>query len=173
MNSAFKNDYYRHYGTYVISLVNVLKDRALRCSYAIRKQGLFGMLLRFRIEQKYGVSFGLARVAEVGDGLFLGHPFCIDVNAGATIGSNCNIGKCVTIGKENRGRRKGCPTLGNKVWVGSGAVIVGRVTIGDDVLIAPNSYVNFNVPSHSIVIGNPAQVISKAHATEGYVVNII
>lgn len=171
--SPFQKDYYRHYGTYGVRLVNVLKDRALMCSYAIRKRGPIGVLLRLRIEHKYGVNFGLSHVADVGDGLFLGHPFGIDVNAGAVIGSNCNISKGVTIGRESRGKREGSPTLGNRVWVGSGAVIVGRITIGDDVLVAPNAYVNINVPSHSIVIGNPARIIPSENATEGYVNNIV
>lgn len=42
-----------------------------------------------------------------------------------------------------------------------------------DVLIAPNSYVNFDVPSHSIVIGNKASVISKQNATEDYINRLI
>ena len=49
------------------------------------------------------------------------------------------------------------------------ATVVGNVTIGDDVLIAPGAFVNFDVPSHSVVIGNPAQIHHKENATEGYV----
>lgn len=173
MISSFKEDYFRHYGSFTVRLINLLKDRALQCSYAIRKNGLIGRLLRQRIEHRYGVNFGLVHVARIGGGLYLGHPFCIDVNAEAVIGSNCNIGKCVTIGRENRGEREGSPTLGNMVWVGSGAVIVGRITIGDDVLIAPNSYVNMDVPAHSIVVGNPARIIPRDNATAGYVNNIV
>lgn len=52
-------------------------------------------------------------------------------------------------------------------------MVVGGITIGDDVLIAPNSYVNVNVPSHSIVMGNPARIIPRANATEGYIQNQI
>ena len=47
--------------------------------------------------------------------------------------------------------------------------IVGNITIGDDVLIAPNAYVNFDVPSHSVVVGNPGKIISRENATEGYI----
>ena len=46
--------------------------------------------------------------------------------------------------------------------------MVGKVTIGDDVLIVPNACVNFNVPSHSIVICNPGKIIHKDNATNGY-----
>lgn len=90
------------------------------------------------------------------------------------IGNNCNIGPNVTIGQTNKGSRKGVPVIGNKVWIGTGAVIVGKVTIGDHVLIAPNSFVNFDVPPNSLVIGNPGQVIAKdASVVDGYIDNII
>jgi serine O-acetyltransferase len=37
----------------------------------------------------------------------------------------------------------GCPTINDNVWIGTNSVIVGKITIGTDVLIAPNSFVNF------------------------------
>ena len=82
---------------------------------------------------------------------------------------NVNILKGVTIGQEIRGARKGVPTIGNNVWIGINATIVGNIIIGDDVLIAPNTYVNCNIPSHCVVLGNPCQIKPNAHATEGYV----
>ena len=48
-------------------------------------------------------------------------------------------------------------------------ICVGNITVGEDVLIAPNAYVNVNVPSHSIVMGNPAVIHSRENATEGYI----
>lgn len=59
--------------------------------------------------------------------------------------------------------------IGNEVWIGINAAIVGNVTIGDDVLIAPNSHVNCDVPSHSIVFGNPCIIKHRENATEGYI----
>lgn len=59
--------------------------------------------------------------------------------------------------------------IGNSVFVGINATIVGKVRIGSDVLIAPNSYVNFDVPDHSIVIGNPGIIYHSDSAIEGYV----
>ena len=109
----------------------------------------------------------------IGGGLYIGHPYCITINPKAVIGENCNIHKGVTIGQENRGKRKGSPIIGNKVLIGVNATVVGKVHIGDDVLIAPNSYVNFDVPSHSIVIGYKASVISKQNATEDYINRLI
>ena len=63
--------------------------------------------------------------------------------------------------------------IGNKVWIGTNSVIVGKITIGDNVLIAPNSFVNFDVPSNSIVIGNPGKIIPSTNATDKYINNEI
>ena len=57
------------------------------------------------------------------------------------------------------------------MWIGTNAVVVGKITIGDDVLIAPGAFVNFDVPPHSIVVGNPAKIISRENATEKYIEN--
>lgn len=103
----------------------------------------------------------------------MGHAFNITINPKAVIGDWCNIHKGVVIGQENRGKRKGVPHIGNKVWIGINAAIVGNITIGDDVLIAPNSYVNCDVPSHSIVFGNPCIIKHRDNATEGYINNIV
>ena len=62
----------------------------------------------------------------------------------------------------------GAPIIGNQVYLGINSTVVGKVKIGDDVLIAPNAYVNCDVPSHSIVIGNPCKIIYRDNATEGY-----
>lgn len=65
--------------------------------------------------------------------------------------------------------RKGCPTIGNCVYIGPNAVIVGNITIGNNVLIAANAFVNCDFPSNSIVIGNPCSM----HATDGYMNNLV
>lgn len=110
---------------------------------------------------------------KIGGGLYLGHATCITINPHAVIGHNCNIHKGVTIGRENRGKRMGTPTIGDNVWIGINAVIVGAVKIGNDVMIAPNAFVNFDVPDHSIVIGNPGVIKHQQNATEGYINNSV
>ena len=112
-------------------------------------------------------------IEQIGEGLYIGHPYNITINQNAKIGSNCNIHKGVVIGQVNRGARKGCPTIGDRVWIGINSAIVGKVSIGDDVLIAPNSFVNVDVPSHSIVFGNPCVIKHRVGATEGYVNNCV
>ena len=111
----------------------------------------------------------ISYTTKIDGGLYIGHPYCITINPKAIIGKNCNIHKGVTIGQENRGKRKGAPIIGDSVWIGVNATIVGIIMIGDDVLIAPNSYVNVDIPSHSVVFGNPCIIKHKENATYEYV----
>ncbi|WP_258184968.1 MULTISPECIES: serine acetyltransferase [unclassified Bifidobacterium] len=128
-------------------------------------QLVYRLLFRWYRQKNY---IELSYKTAIGGGLYIGHPYCITINPAAVIGRNVNIHRGVVIGQENRGRRKGAPTLGNDVWVGINASIVGKIVIGDDVLIAPGSYVNCDVPSHSVVFGNPCIVKYRENATAGY-----
>lgn len=110
---------------------------------------------------------------KIGKGFFIAHFGTIIINPAVVMGNNINIAPGVVIGKANRGEKKGVPTLGNNVWIGANSVIVGKISIGNDVLIAPGAYVNMDVPEHSIVIGNPGTIHFKENATEGYINNII
>lgn len=123
-----------------------------------------------RLENKRGIE--ISYKTNIGKGLYLGHAHNITVNPDVVIGDNCNLHKGVTIGQENRGKRKGSPKIGNKVWIGVNATIVGNVVIGNDVLIAPNSYVNCDIPDHSVVFGNPCVIKHRPDATEGYINHI-
>lgn len=131
---------------------------------------LYGFRL-YRKSLKYG--FQISPHATIGKGLYLGHFGTIVVGNEVVIGDNCNLSPNVIIGRTNRGRYIGSPRIGNSVWIGSGAILVGNISIGDNVLIAPNSYVNFDVPKNSIVVGNPAVVHPSKHATEEYINNIV
>ncbi len=106
---------------------------------------------------------------KIGAGLYIGHGSGITINPAAIIGENCNLHKGVTIGQENRGPRKGAPVIGDCVWIGVNATIVGNVKIGNDVLIAPNSFVNCDIPSHCVVLGNPCIIRQRENATENYI----
>ncbi|GGM86268.1 serine acetyltransferase [Dyadobacter beijingensis] len=133
--------------------------------------GLFYRLLYRRYGVKYGIQIPLS--VKIGKGLLLPHFGGIVVNSQSRIGDNCTLLHNVTIGNTKRGEKKGAPSIGNRVYIGPGAVIVGGIVVGDNVLIAPNSYVNLDVPSNSVVVGNPARVIARENATDGYVTNAV
>lgn len=124
-------------------------------------------ILHARMRERYGLEIPIK--TDIGYGVYLGHAFNITINPDAVIGRNCNVHKGVTVGRENRGKRKGAPRIGDEVWIGVNATVVGGIKVGSDVLIAPNSYVNCDVPDHSIVLGNPCRIIARDNATECYI----
>ena len=93
------------------------------------------------------------------------------INPKVIIGKNCNIAQGVSIAQANRGKFIGTPIIGDEVWIGPNAVIVGGITIGNNVLIAPNVYLAEDVPDNSLVIGNPCRIFNIHNATEGYINN--
>ena len=100
--------------------------------------------------------------AIIGPGLFLPHAGYVIVANNATIGRHCTLTQGVTIGHRAGGRELSfdSPVIGDRVYVGPGAAILGPVNVGDDVLIGPNAVVLNSVSPRAVVAGNPARVIS-------------
>ena len=163
----FKSDVLRYKGT-----VSVYIKMLMYCFRRSKTNTAFSRFWRFcyRILARKN-HLEISPSTKIGTGLYIGHPYCITINPMAVLGINVNIHKGVTIGQENRGARKGTPIIGNSVWIGVNATIVGNIIIGDDVLIAPNTYVNCDVPNHSIVFGNPCIIKHRENATQGYINN--
>ncbi len=180
MNSVFQKDLYRYYGAHgepvlkrifrplEIQYISVFR-KANQCRFLPLK--LFYMLRLLRLS--YRTHIQIPARTSIGEGLYIGHLGRVIIHPDAKLGKNINIGTGVTIGMENRGARKGAPVISDGCWIGTNAVIVGNVKIGSDVLIAPLSYVNFDVPDHSIVVGNPGRIIPKENATADYICNCV
>ena len=96
----------------------------------------------------------------IGKGFRISHWGTIVINGETVIGKNFNIAQGVLIGYSD-GRNKGVPHIGDNVIINANAVVVGGVKIGNNVLVAPNAFVNFDVPDDSIVIGNPGRIITR------------
>lgn len=71
------------------------------------------------------------------------------------MGDNCKLGQNVTIG----GKGKGVPVLLDNVYVGGGSFVVGGITLGNNVIVGANSFVDKNVPDNAIVAGAPAKIL--------------
>jgi serine O-acetyltransferase len=132
--------------------------------------GTFHLAKFVLIRAGFKLGMEIPSSTSVGEGLFIGHFGTIIVNGESIIGRNCNLSHGVTIGQLNRGERAGCPTIGDNVFIGPGARILGRIVIGDDVAIGANSVVVDDVPDGAVVAGIPAKVVSMA-GSEGYVNN--
>ena len=178
MIKEFKLDLYRYFGDEKIPLKKkVFKSPVRKYQYYFRKyQSSNSKIVKFYCSTKLNklknkTLIQIPKETKIGSGFYIGHLGRIIINPEAVLGKNVNIATGVTIGQESRGKRIGSPTIGDSVWIGTNSVIVGNIKIGNDVLIAPLSFVNFDVPDHSIVIGNPAKIIHRENATEGYLLN--
>jgi serine O-acetyltransferase len=103
--------------------------------------------------------------AEIAEGLYIGHSGGVHINNGAVVGKNCDIAHQVTLGT-SAGGRAGAPTLGDRVYVGAGAKLIGRITVGEGARIAANSLVMTNVPPGATVMGVPARVVMRGPEPE-------
>lgn len=173
--SNWKSDYYRMTGSSfrfdLRSLIQLLFSHQIRYiklwRKASHKMTPFRRLRLLHYARNYGLE--ISPTAKLGEGIYLGHPYNITVGVGVVLGNNVNLHKGCTVGRENRGKRVGAPVIGDCVSVGINATVVGNIHIGNDVMIAPNSFVNFDVPDHSVVIGNPGVIHHRENATEGYI----
>ena len=120
------------------------------------------------IGKQYGLE--IENFSNIGSNLVLGHPYGITINPRAVIGDNCVVFKGVTIGSIRSGKREGTPIIEDRVVISINATVVGGIRIGSDSLIAANSFVDFDVPPHSLVIGNPGNIIHKEYASKDYIV---
>ncbi len=97
--------------------------------------------------------------------LLLIHPYNIIIHNNSVVGKNCTIYNNVTIANSDFGNKQGAPTIGDDVIIYPNVVIVGRVTIGNKVIIGAGSIVTRSFGDNVIVAGNPATVISKNNYT--------
>lgn len=105
----------------------------------------------------------LPATAEIGPGLYIPHTGYIVLGGRVRIGSNCTLTQGVTIGHAGGGGKSAelNPVIGNRVYIGPSAVIIGPVAIADDALIGAGAIVISSVPSGGVVVGNPARLVSS------------
>jgi serine O-acetyltransferase len=100
--------------------------------------------------------------AVIGSGLFIDHATGVVIGETAEIGDDVTLYHGVTLGGSGTDTGKRHPTIGDRVIIGAGAKVLGAIKIGDDSRIGANAVVVKPVPSSSVVVGVPGQVISRA-----------
>jgi serine O-acetyltransferase len=106
---------------------------------------------------------------EIHPGARIGRRFFIDHGAGVVIGETSEIGDDVLIyagvilGGTSLEKKKRHPTIGNRVVIGSSAVVLGAITIGDDVKIGSGSVVVKSVPPGNTVVGIPGRIVDNGY----------
>ena len=130
-----------------------------------RKRGILSSILwrvyrtMFRyIRNHYGIE--LPETTIVGRRFKIGHQNGIVIHPYSVFGDDCVVHQSVTIGESGLRNRHGeAPRFGNRVKIGAGAAVIGKVVIGDDVTIGPNVTVMTNIPAGTIVCAPPPRLI--------------
>lgn len=112
---------------------------------------------KLKFKYGYDISFRV----EIGKGFYIGHFGGIVIHGDAIIGKNCNISQGITIGVSNHGNKKGIPIIGDNVFIGPGAVLIGAIKIGNNVTIGANCFVNYNVPNNTTIVNTGSKIIEK------------
>jgi serine O-acetyltransferase len=122
------------------------------------------LLLEKFIEVVTGIS--IPAQCNIGPGLYVGHFGGIFIDARSMLGENCNVAQGITIGEGGRGELHGVPVIGNRVHIGANAIVLGKITIGDDAVIGPGAVVMSSVPARGVAMGNPARVVALSGSFE-------
>ncbi len=135
------------------------------CQWASNRPRPLQMMARLlhRFSQAMA-GMDLPSTIDAGPGLLLVHGWGLVVNWKAKIGSNVTLFNGVVIGQKDTitetGRRTRYPVIGNDVWIGPHAIVIG-VSVGDGAIIGPGSVVTKDVPAGCVVAGNPASILRR------------
>jgi serine O-acetyltransferase len=97
--------------------------------------------------------------AQIGEGLFIDHGSGVVIGETASIGNDVTLYQGVTLGGTGFATGKRHPTVEDNVTIGSGAKLLGPITVGHGAKIGANSVVITDVPPHSTVVGNPGHPV--------------
>ncbi|MFZ4641674.1 MAG: serine O-acetyltransferase [Nodosilinea sp.] len=120
---------------------------------------LYQMLFR-KVRNTYGIE--LPYTVQMGRRVIFEHQGDIVIHGDCVIGNDCIIRQGVTLGLRHLDRLADAPRLGDRVNVGAGAKLFGKIQIGDDVNIGANAVVLEDVPAAVTVVGIPARVVKKS-----------
>lgn len=131
---------------------------AYQCKWPLLRQILIVLywLSYYPLTRIIGIEINVKQA--IGKG-FVIHNFSTIVIDAEHIGDSLTVNQDVTIGED--WKHNGKPCLGNNVFVGSGAKILGAIHIGDNVVIAANALVHKNIDNDCVVVGNPGMVIQR------------
>jgi len=129
-----------------------------RLAYFFKKSGIpvIGPLIGRLSQLLTGAE--IAPAAEIGPGLMIGHGRGLVIGQWAKVGADCTIMHQVTLGATSLDTLGGMPTVGDGVFIGAGARIVGPVNVGDGALIGTGALVTQDVPAGGKALAAPAEI---------------
>jgi len=152
---------------YQVSILRALVSDGTSANALYR---LTSWLIKYKLAPLALISLWLNRVingcvigagAKFDQGFVIMHPVGVVINSKVSGGKNIVIESGVVIGDE-KGQ---APCLGNNIFIGAGAKIIGGITIGDNVKIGANAVVVKDLPSSVTAVGIPAKVINRGNQT--------
>jgi serine O-acetyltransferase len=102
----------------------------------------------------------------IGPGFYIGHTGTLVFNSKVTVGAHCAIGIGCVIGQGGRGENKGSPIIGDYVYVGVGAKLIGNIRIGNGCAIGANAVVTHDLPPNVTAAGIPARIINHRGSSD-------
>lgn len=133
-----------------------------RLMQAAQRRGLAPLAMLCNKINAIGSRCIIGRDAQFGPGFVLVHSYGVVINSAVRGGRDVKIEHLVTIGAE----RQAAPTLGDDVFIGAGAKVVGSVRIGSRTRIGANAVVIRDVPDDATAVGIPARNIARGRAAE-------
>lgn len=98
--------------------------------------------------------------ARIGKGFFIDHGMGVVIGETTEIGNNCVLFHNVTLGGTGKHKGKRHPTIGTNVMIGTGAILLGPIKVGDNVKIGANTFILMrNVPDNTTVAGTPGRIV--------------
>jgi serine O-acetyltransferase len=138
----------------------------LRFGQWLKKERVF---FRILVEPFYRILYDYVRIilgieiprdVEIGEGLYIGHYGGIIISPDVKIGKNVNISHQVTIGVSGQGEKRGCPVIGDNVYIAPGAKIFGKIKIGNNVKIGANAVIYKDLPDNAIAVNQGFIILS-------------
>lgn len=168
---------------YIAKQINLIKQRdpSIHTSFEAMVCPCFKSLIYYKIsnffykKKHYSISRYISERAKrktgieihpgatIGDNLFIDHGTGVVIGETAVIGNNVTMFHGVTLGGSGMPttEKKRHPTIGNNVFIGCGAKILGNVTVGNNVKVGANSVILKDVPSNVTVVGAPGRIVKK------------
>jgi serine O-acetyltransferase len=102
--------------------------------------------------------------ARIGKGFFVDHGMGVVIGETSEIGDNCVLFHNVTLGGTGKHKGKRHPSIGNNVMIGTGAILLGPIKVGNDVRIGANTFILMrDVPDNCTVVGTPGRIARMNH----------
>lgn len=139
-----------------------------RAAHLLRQNPVIAVLffwyfVLYRVGVEWLLGIELPWKTRIGPGFRVDHGQALVVNDGTVFGADCTVRNSTTIGNKRlkEGGYSRAPRFGDRVDIGANAIIIGPITIGDDVAIGAGAVVLKDVPANCVAVGNPARIIPR------------